>query len=51
MIKEEKESPREYGKLKKKLPVKERKKITRIQKEERAHYKTLKQIKKRMMKK
>lgn len=51
MIRDEKESPKEYGKLKKRLPVKERKKITKIQREERQHAKTLMGIKKRMMKK
>jgi len=50
MIREEKKSPSEYGKLKKRLPVNERKKITRIQKQERQHAKTLEGIKKRMKK-
>jgi len=51
MIREEKKSPKEYGRLKKKLPLNERKKITRIQREERKHAKTLEGIKKRIMRK
>lgn len=51
MLKDEKIAPRDYGKLKKLLPVDERKKITKIQKQERSHYKTLQGIKKRLSKK
>lgn len=50
MLKDEKIAPRDYSKLKKLLPVKERKKITKIQSQERQHFKTLKQIKKNLKK-
>lgn len=51
MLKDEKIAPRDYGKLKKLLPISERKKITHIQKQERSHYRTLQEIKKRLLKK
>lgn len=51
MLKDEKEAPKNYSKLKKLLPASERKKISKIQKQERQHYKTLKDIKKKLMKK
>jgi len=50
MIRDEKEAPKDYAKLKKRLPMNERKKITKIQKQERQHAKTLEGIKKRMKK-
>lgn len=48
MLKDEKIAPKDYSKLKKLLPMKERKKITKIQKQERQHYKILKGIKKEL---
>jgi hypothetical protein len=48
MIKDEKKSPKEYAKLKRLLPVEERKKITKIQRQERCHFRTLKGIKKEL---
>jgi len=45
MLKDEKKAPYDYAKLKKLLPDKEKKKITKIQKQEKEHYKTLKGIK------
>jgi rubrerythrin len=48
MLKDEKIAPNDYSKLKKLLPIKERSKITKIQKQERNHYKTLIGIKKRL---
>jgi len=46
MLHDEKIAPRDYSKLKSTLPVKYRSKITRIQSQERQHFKTLKGIKK-----
>jgi len=51
MMKDEKIAPHDYSKLKKLLPVKERGKITKIQTQERQHYKILKGIKKELLKK
>lgn len=45
MLHDEKIAPRDYSKLKKTLPVEYRPKITRIQSQERQHFKTLKGIK------
>ena len=50
MMKDEKIAPHDYSKLKKLLPVKERSKITKIQKQERCHFRTLKEIKKELLK-
>lgn len=51
MLKDERIAPRDYSKLKKLLPEKEKKKITMIQKQEKNHFKTLQKIKRRLNKK
>jgi hypothetical protein len=51
MLRDEKIAPYDYSKLKKVLPIKYRGKITKIQKQEKQHFKILKGIKKSITKK
>lgn len=47
-LEDEKKAPKYYSKLKKELPLKDRGKISKIQKQEKEHFKTLKEIKNKL---